>query len=74
MSHGSITHLTAIIDWVPTAIVVVDEGGKVAPENRQAERLFGAGAQPCRYGRDAAARSSIQICTSIAIGPTMNSA
>jgi PAS domain S-box-containing protein len=37
----SLAQLTAIIDSVPTAIIMVDEHGKIDLVNAQAERLFG---------------------------------
>jgi PAS domain S-box-containing protein len=41
MSYRSVAQLTAIIDSLPTAIVMLDPTGKIALVNAQAERLFG---------------------------------
>ena len=41
VSTRSIAQFTAIIDSVPTAIVIVDERGHIELVNAQAERLFG---------------------------------
>jgi len=38
---GSILQLAAGIDALPTAVIVVDSGGRIAVANTQAERLFG---------------------------------
>jgi PAS domain S-box-containing protein len=39
--RGTIAHLAAVIDWVPTAIIMVDRQGTIALSNVAAERLFG---------------------------------